>query len=95
MDITIETLATIGGCTAVVTALTQIVKHYIKIDPKWIALILSLIIQVSTCAILGDLALMSLLIAVINAVLVTGASVGLYEGVNSVKKCIETEEESK
>lgn len=44
--VSIEILGTIAGCSAIITLLTQVFKKYLpeKIDTKWLALVLSMII---------------------------------------------------
>ena len=46
--ISIEILATIAGCSAIVTLLTEIFKKYLpqNIDTKWLSLIFSTIIGI-------------------------------------------------
>jgi len=83
-NLTIELLATFGGCTAAVTTLTQILKRYVKVvDPKVISLVLALVIQITLVALQGATWDMYAL-AAFNGVLVSGSSIGLYEGVVSL-----------
>ena len=79
--ITWEFLGTFGGSAIAVTALTQIVKRYISIDPKWIALILALIVTIGAQVVNGELMLVSFIMSALNALLVAGASVGTFEAV--------------
>jgi len=66
----------------VVVTLTQILKDYIpKIDPKWIALVLSLVITISFQVVSGDLVYSDFLLSFINAIISAGAAIGAYEGI--------------
>ena len=79
------TLTTISGTAAVVTVLTQVIKRYAtRLDPKWIALALSILISYALCFITGATDLESLIIAGVRALVASGSSVGLYESGKSV-----------
>ena len=43
--LTWEYVASFGGMTVIVTTITQVIKQYININPKWIALIATFILQ--------------------------------------------------
>jgi len=79
--ITIEILGTFTGCAAAVTALTQVAKHFIKrVDPKWIALLISFVISIGLFIASADLTVMKFILALCNALLVTGVAIGIFEG---------------
>ena len=79
-------LGTGAAVSAVVTGLTQVLKYFIpekimnKLDPKWIALALSVIITIGHQMIYGDFAIETFALSALNAVMSTGAAIGGYEG---------------
>jgi len=80
--LTWDFLSTFGGSIVAVVALTQVIKKYINIDPKYIALALSFIIMlVNQISILQDFRLESFVISIFNALIVTGMSIGIFETV--------------
>ena len=78
-QLTWEMLGTTAGAATAVSLLTQIIKHFLPIDPKWIALGLALVILIGVQLISGDFAPASFLLSVFNALVATGTSVGVYE----------------
>ena len=77
-----ELLATYAGASAAVMALTQVCKHLVpKTDPKWFALGLALIVSLGVYFVAGDLTAAGAVMAILNAVIITGASIGTFEGV--------------
>jgi len=73
-------LATVAGVATAVTAITEVLKHYItNVDPKWIALLLSLVITYAYQIITGDLAVGSWILSAFNALLSTGVAIGIFE----------------
>ena len=87
MNLTV--MGTFSGMTAAVTLLTQVVKQFIKVDPKWIALaIAGVAVTFVQLVIPGAPTYESAFLACANWLLVTGASVGLFEGGRSVGKAL-------
>jgi hypothetical protein len=79
--VTWEFLATFAGAVIVVTALTELFKHYFKIDPKWIALVFSLLIAYGVQVLFKmDYELGSFVLSTVNGFFVAGTSIGLFEG---------------
>lgn len=78
-----EYLATYGGMTALVTAVTQLVKRYLpQVDPKWIALVAALLGQIGVQILyLKDWSVSGIVMALINVVCVLLGSIGAYETV--------------
>ena len=75
-------LGTYAAAPVLVTLLTQVAKQFLaKVDPKWIALLWSLVLLIGYRYVTGDIAVGSIIAAVINALIVTGESIGAYEGV--------------
>jgi hypothetical protein len=75
-----ELLATFAGATGAVSVLTQVVKKYLNIEPKFIALCLSFIILACVQFFyLKDFSANGIALAALNVLIVTGASIGLYE----------------
>ena len=90
-----EYLATYGGMTALVTAVTQLVKKYLpNYDPKWIALVTAVLGQIGVQVFyLKDWSAGGLIMAAINAVCVLLGAVGAYETViKPVQKSTEHED---
>lgn len=74
-------LGSVAGVSVAVVALTQILKHYVpkRLGPKWVALILALVLTYAGQLVAGDFAPESFLLSALNAVLSAGASIGAYE----------------
>ena len=77
------TFGTFTGAVAGTAALTQLFKRFIGIDPKWIALAVSVVIMICAQSFAGGLDIRSLVMVLFNALIVAGASVGAYETVKS------------
>jgi len=85
--LTWDYLGTFGGASLAVTLLTQAVKGYLKdVDPKIIALCWAILIMLGAEFItsVGTSTVSGVLMAAMNALLVAGASVGLFETAKSV-----------
>lgn len=84
--ISIDILATIGGCSLVITLLTQIFKKYLpeKIDTKWLALVFSIIVGVLRIFYVGVFDFAGIVSGILNIFVLLGTSVGLYEVGKSV-----------
>lgn len=83
--LTWEMLGTFVGAVTATTLLTQVIKHFItKLDPKWIALgVATLAVMGYTLLYVQDYSGQGIAMAVVNVFMVTGASIGLFEGVKS------------
>ncbi len=79
--ITLQMLGTFSGITVAVTMLTQVIKNFVAVDPKWIALFLSFLLTLGIQVLPNALSATSIVIAFCNWLLVTGTSIGLFEGV--------------
>lgn len=79
--ISIDILATIGGCSLLITLLTQIFKKYIpdKIDTKWLALVFSIIVGVLRIVYIGQFDFAGIVSGILNIFVLLGTSIGLYE----------------
>lgn len=77
--LTWEMLGTFAGAVLAVTALTQVLKNYIRFDAKWVALVLSILIVIGLQFVLGNFAVESWVLAVLNALVVAGTSIGAFE----------------
>ena len=84
--ISIDILTTIGGCSLVITLLTQIFKKYLpeKIDTKWLALVFSIIVGVLRIFYVGVFDFAGIVSGILNIFVLLGTSVGLYEVGKSV-----------
>ncbi|MBC8537263.1 hypothetical protein [Feifania hominis] len=77
-----EYLATFAGASAAVTLITQVIKRYVSIDPKWIALAASLVIEAGIQFLyLRDFTVSGIFLAVVNVFVVLAAAVGVFETV--------------
>ena len=73
-------LATFAGMVAFVTVATQVVKYYINVDPKWIALVAAILGQTAVQAFyLQDYSAQGIVMAIINVFVVVAGSVGAFE----------------
>lgn len=84
--ISIEILATIAGCSAIVTLLTEIFKKYLpqNIDTKWLSLIFSTIIGITRIIYVGQFNFSGIVSGIINIFVLLGVSIGIYEVSKSV-----------
>lgn len=79
---TAEVLSTFTGMVAFVTATTQLVKHYTKVNPKWIALIATIVGQLSIQLIFeGDASMQGITLSLLNIISVLLGSIGIFETV--------------
>jgi hypothetical protein len=77
--VTPDYLGTFAGMVAAVTMLTQILKQFIKVDPKWISLGAALAV-VAVCKVLPNPpSFRDILLELLNAAFVCGAAIGLFE----------------
>ena len=77
-----EYMATYGGMTVFVTTVTQVLKHYVNISPKWVALASAVIGQAAVQVLhLKDLSASGIAMSVFNALCVLLGAVGAYETV--------------
>jgi hypothetical protein len=80
--ISIESLGTLAGATAIVTSLVQVVKRYfVNVDPKWFVLGFSLILVSGYKLLTSDdySNPINWLLAIVNGLVVTGTSIGAFE----------------
>lgn len=79
--ISIDILATIGGCSLIITLLTQVFKRYLpeKIDTKWLALVFSIIVGVLRIVYVGQFDFAGIVSGILNIFVLLGTSVGIYE----------------
>lgn len=83
---------TTTGVAAVVAVLTQILKRYIqKIDPKWIALVLSLLLTYCYQIIYVDHFWGTFVLSALNAIISAGMSIGVFESVIKPLNSLKTE----
>ena len=88
--VSIEILATMAGCSAIVTLLTQIWKKYLpdSIDPKWIALVDCIIVGVLRIIFIGQFDFAGIVSGILNIFILLGTSIGIYEIGKSVKEVL-------
>lgn len=87
--VSIEILGTIAGCSAIITLLTQVFKKYLpeKIDTKWLALVLSVIIGGLRIIYVGQFDFAGIVSGIINVFILLSISIGIYEiGDTAVEK---------
>lgn len=87
--VSIEILGTIAGCSAIITLLTQVFKKYLpeKIDTKWLALVLSVIIGGLRIIYVGQYDFAGIVSGIINVFILLSISIGIYEiGDTAVEK---------
>ena len=79
--VSIEILGTIAGCSAIITLLTQVFKKYLpeKIDTKWLALVLSIIIGGLRIIYVGQYDFAGIVSGIINVFILLSISIGIYE----------------
>jgi len=93
--LTWEFLGTFAGAVVAVTALTQVVKKFVPtINAKWISLVLSfVIVLVVQVWITGDFKPEIILLAIFNALIVCGMTIGAYETTKSAVRMIPHEKQ--
>ena len=92
--ISIEVLATIAGCSAIVTLLTEVFKKYLpqNIDTKWLSLIFSAIIGIIRIIYVGQFDFAGIVSGIINIFVLLGVSVGIFEVGKSMMNTFKKEE---
>lgn len=92
--ISIEILATIAGCSAIVTLLTEVFKKYLpqNIDTKWLSLIFSAIIGIIRIIYVGQFDFAGIVSGIINIFVLLGVSVGIFEVGKSMMNTLKKEE---
>lgn len=77
-----DTIGTFGMMVATVSIITEVVKYFIpKVDPKWIALVVTLFCQISVQLFsVKDFSASGMVMAVINAFVVLASAIGAFEG---------------
>ena len=92
--ISIEILATIAGCSAIVTLLTEVFKKYLpqNIDTKWLSLIFSAIIGIIRIIYVGQFDFAGIVSGIINIFVLLGVSVGIFEVGKSMMNTFKKEE---
>lgn len=74
-------LSTLGGCSLLVTLITQVFKRYLpeNIDTKWLALGISIVVGILRIITIGDFSLDGIVSGLVNSVLLLSTSIGIYE----------------
>ncbi|MCL2151869.1 MAG: hypothetical protein FWH57_02750 [Oscillospiraceae bacterium] len=85
-SLTWELLLTTAGCATATTALTQVIKKLVGINPKWIALFVAVFLSVCASIFFTGATAGGIIMAAINGVLSAGSSIGLFEGLKSIGK---------
>lgn len=77
----IEILGTLVGCSAMITLLTQVVKKFLPetIDPKWLALIFSIVIGALRIIYVGQYDFDGIVSGVFNIFALLSGAIGIYE----------------
>ena len=93
--ISIEILASIAGCAAVVTLLTQVFKTYLpqNIDTKWLSLVFATVIGIIRIIYVGQFDFAGIVSGIINIFVLLGVSIGIFEISKSATKFINNKEE--
>lgn len=86
--VTVDLLASFAGMVAIVCGLTQMVKHILSIDPKWIALALAFLAVLVTQVLSGPITVTSVALGLFNTLAVASAAIGLFEGAKGIKQGI-------
>jgi len=88
--ITMEFLGSFSGVVVLITLLTQLIKRFVTaVDPKWIALTLAGMISVVKQLETGNFSAAGWMLALLNALLITGAAIGAFEGFKGLGKFLE------
>lgn len=85
-EFTIQYLLTVPGAGAATFLLTQYIKQYVppnkNIDPKAIAGIVALVIQVLLFFYVGNITIGAFLLSIVNVLPVQAAAIGFFENIN-------------
>ena len=77
---TYEFLSTFTGMIAFVTATTQIIKYYVAVDPKWVALFSAVFGQIIVQLFyFKDFSAQGVVMALINVIAVLLGAIGAFE----------------
>ena len=89
-----ENFAAYMGSATMSALVTQLVKKYVNIDPKWIALIISLMAMLGIQATIETVVTVeSITTTILNALISAGASVGLYEASKGIARKLDKDGE--
>lgn len=79
---TVDFLTTFTGMVTFVTVVTQLVKNYVNVDPKWIALVATIVGQaVVQFVFIGDFSASGIAMAGFNVIAVLLGAIGAFETV--------------
>ena len=77
-----EIMATFGGSALMVTVLTEIAKHYLTADARWIALFLSAVASFGVQLVhYHEFTVGAFVMSSLNALLLAGTAIGTFEGI--------------
>ncbi len=85
--ITVQLILSLAGCVGIVLATTQLIKKYTKVDPKIIALIMSILIGTVRVIALGKYDVLSIIIGILNIIPILWGAIGGYETMIKPRKC--------
>lgn len=74
-----ELLLSLAGCVGIVMVITQLVKKYIKVDPKIIALVSSIVIGVIRVIVKEDYDVSSIIVGLLNIIPILWGATGGYD----------------
>lgn len=77
--ITTDMFTSLIGCVAIVTAGTQLLKQYIRLNPLIINFIMSLLVCVIRIFVINDLTPMGITMGLLNIIPIMLSSTGTYE----------------
>lgn len=85
--ITSDMFTSLIGCVAIVSASTQVLKQYIRLNALIINFVMSLLVCIIRIFVIGDLTPMGITLGLLNIVPILLSSTGAYEvGKNIVEK---------
>lgn len=90
--ISVQLILSLAGCVGIVIATTQLIKKYIKTDPKIIALIVSILIGIARTIAIGKYDMISILIGLLNIIPILWGAIGGYDTMLKPKMCGKSEE---
>jgi hypothetical protein len=86
--VSIEILGTMAGCSLIITLLTQVFKRFLpeKIDTKWLALAISVIIGVLRIIYVHQFTFDGIVAGIFNIFILLSTAIGIHEIVSNKKE---------
>lgn len=83
--ISVQLILSLAGCVGIVIATTQLVKKFLKTDPKIIALVVSIVIGIARILAMGKYDIVSIFVGILNIIPILWGAIGGYDSMFKAK----------